>query len=103
MPDLCLRVRGDAMDDAGLVEGSIVALARKLDAEERAIVADGDIVAGRIAGDVVLRRVHGVDATTWELRAQSTNPDHTSIRLDARSNDVEIIGVVIGRMLPGAG
>ena len=57
----------------------------------------------RIRGDVVLRRVHAIDATTVELRPESRSRRHQAIRFDTRSDEVEIIGVVIGRMLAGAG
>ena len=102
-PDLCLRIRGGAMDRAGLTDGGVVALARKRDEQRKLSIDEGDIVAARIAGNVVLRRVHGVDATTFELRPESRSRRHKTIRFDTRTDAVEIIGVVIGRMLAGAG
>ena len=102
MPDFCLRVRGDAMNRAGLTESAIVAI--KLTGEDDTPIADGDVVAARIDGDVVLRRYHVVDETTAELRPESTNPEHQVLCVGAASNAVEIIiGVVTGRMLAGAG
>ena len=102
-PDLCLRIRGDAMDRAGLTDGGLVALARGGDEEGKRTIVDGDIVAVRTEDDVVLRRVQGVGATTLELRPESTGRKHRTVRFDSRTDDVEIIGVVIGRMLAGAG
>ena len=83
------------------------------------LVVDGDIVAARVEGDVVVRRVRtidtatpltrrvrGLDATTVELRAESTSRRHKTVRYDTRAGDIEIIGVVIGvvrRMRPGPG
>ena len=103
VPDVCLWIRGDAMNRAGLANGAMVALARRCDGKGKAIVADGDIVAAHIEDDVVVRRVRTIDATTLELRAESTSRRHNTVRFDTRTDDIEIIGVVIGRMLPGAG
>ena len=103
MPDLCMRVRGDAMERAGLVDGAVVALARRVDDKGRVAVTDGEIVAARIAGNVELRRVRGIDATTAELRPESRSRKHRSVRFDTGSDDVEVVGIVIGRMLAGAG
>ena len=102
-PHFCLRIRGDAMNRAGLADGGIVALARRRDEAGDMTINDGDIVAARIGDDVLLRRVHDIDATTVELRPESRSRRHRTIRFDTRSDEVEIIGVVIGRMLAGAG
>ena len=103
VPDLCLRIRGDAMERAGLADGGIVALAHGGDEEGKMTIVGGDIVAVRTEDDVVLRRVHAMDAGTFELRPESRSRRHKAIRFDTRTDDVEIIGVVIGRMLAGAG
>ena len=102
MPDFCLRIRGDAMNKAGLTDGGIVALKLARDDQGEEPVLDGDVVAARVGDDVVLRRYHRVGDRTLELQPQSTNRHHTAIRVD-KATDVEIIGVVIGRMLPGGG
>ena len=101
-PDLCLRVRGNEMERAGLVDDAIVALRRTVDDEGRMTLAAGDIVAARIGEEVVLRRVHAVDATTFELRPESRSGRHRAVRVDGQT-DAELIGVVIGRVLAGAG
>ena len=99
IPDLCLRIRGDAMERSGLSDGGIVALSLLSDAP----VGDGDVVAARVGGDVVLRRYHRINDRTAELRAESRSRRHATIRCVAESEDVEILGVVIGRMLAGGG
>ena len=43
--------------------------------------------------------MHGIDPTTVELRPESRSRKHRAIRFDTRTDEVEIIGVVIGRML----
>ena len=104
LPALCLRVRSNEMELAGLAaDGSIIALARNLDAEGRVAPAEGDVVAARIGEDVVLRRIGRVDGTRLELRPESPNRKHRAMSIDTGDNHVEVIGVVIGRMLAGAG
>ena len=103
VPDLCLWIRGNAMDQAGLTDGGIVALARKLNAQGNITIGNGNMVAARIEGEVVLRRVREIDEMTFELRAESTSRRHKTVRVERETKDVEIIGVVIGRVLAGAG
>ena len=103
-PDLCLRIRGDAMDKAGLTDGGIVALWRSPEGQNPEgqniePAQDGDVVAARVGDTVVLRRYHRVDNARVELRAESTNREHTVIRIDRENDDVEIIGVMIGRIV----
>ncbi|MDD9982374.1 MAG: hypothetical protein OXU81_13630 [Gammaproteobacteria bacterium] len=103
MPDLCLRIRGDAMELAGLTDGGLVAIRLASDGDDRAPPTDGDVVAARAGEYVVLRRFHRVNETTAELRPESTNPEHRVLCVGAEANDAEIIGVVTGRMLAGGG
>lgn len=98
-PDVCLRIRGDAMDNAGLTEGGIVALRLARDDENEEPVQEGDVVAARVRNEVVLRRYHRVQDRIVELQPESTNPDHQPIRIVTRVEDIEIIGVVIGRVV----
>ena len=44
-------------------------------------------------------RFHGKSADAAELRPQSTNPGHRTIRIDTRAEDVEIIGVAVGAIM----
>ena len=103
IPTLCLRIRGDAMDKAGLTDGGIVALTMVRDRKDERAITDGQIVLVRIEDQILLRRYHRLDERTVELKPQSTSRRHKASRIDTGSNDVEIIGVVIGRMLAGAG
>ena len=100
MPDLCLRIRGDAMDQAGLTDGGIVALADNPEAQNMPAVRDGDVVAARVGDDVVLRHYHRIDEGTIELRPNSSNPKHKAVRIETK-DDVDIIGIVIGHMVAG--
>ena len=105
-PDFYLRITTDAMDAAGLPEGGIVALRGAYDPTQDLDPRDydpkdGDVVAARVNDGLVLARFTRVDEQTVELSPQSTNPDHQPRRFNTDTNDMEIIGVVIGRVLKG--
>ena len=102
-PDLLLRVRGDAMNRAGLADGAVAALWLRDAAERDAAVVAGDIVAVRLGDEVVPRRLGAIDGPMVKLRPESRSRKHRAVRLDMRTNDADIIGVVIGRVLAGAG
>ena len=98
LPDLCLRMQCDA------VEGrDILALGRRRDAAGNVTIADGDQVAVRIEEDIVLATAHVLDAKAVKLSWKNTGGETRSIRMKEESDAAEIIGVVIGRVLPGAG
>ena len=92
-PDYFLRVRGDSLDKVGLQSGDVVAVRRETQAR------DGDLVVARIGQDVTLKRFHRKRAGVVELQPQSTNPEHRTIRIDARTEDAEIVGVVVGAIV----
>ena len=104
-PDLCLWIRGDAMDGAGLTDGGIVALKRTLKRTREGAgeepVQTGNVVAARVGDDVVLRSYHPIDEETVELRPQSTNREHQPMRINTTKDDMEIIGVVTDRIVAG--
>ena len=101
MPDLCLWIRGDAMDGAGRTDGGIVALKRTREGQGEEPVQAGNVVAARVGDDVVLRSYHPIDEETIELRPQSTNREHQPMRIDTTKDDMEIIGVVTDRIVAG--
>ena len=100
-PDLCLWIRGNAMDRAGLTDGGIVALKRTRERQDEEPVQAGAVVAARVRDDVVVRRYHLIDDKTVELHPQSTNREHQIMRVDPTKEDMEIIGVAIGRIVAG--
>ena len=103
-PDFYMRVRGDAMDAAGLPDGAaIVALRRCHDTWSEQDAEIGDVVVARIESETVLAYYRRVDEQTVELTPHSTNKSHKPRRVDTRTDDVEIIGVVVGHMLAGPG
>ena len=100
-PDLCLWIRGDAMDRAGLTDGGIVALRRTRKGQDEEPAHEGDVVAARVGDEVVLRCYHRIDEQKAELRPQSTNRKHEPITIDTKKADMEIIGVAIGHIVAG--
>ena len=92
-PDYFVRVRGDSLDRAGFRTGDIVAVRRQPEAN------DGDLVVARIGQKMALRRLRRIDDACVELQPESTNPTHRSIRIDAQTEDVEIVGVVVGAVV----
>ena len=98
IPDLCLRMQCDA------VEGrDILALGRRRDAAGNVTIADGDQVAVRIEEDIVLATARVLDENTVELRWGSAEGKTPTIRMTEESDAAEIVGTVIGRLLPGPG
>ena len=98
LPDLCLRMQGDA------VEGrDILALGRRRDAAGNVTIADGDQVAVRIEEDIVLATARVLNENTVELRWGSAEGKTPTIRMTEESDAAEIIGTVMGRLLPGPG
>ena len=92
-PDYFLRVRGDSLDKIGFRSGNLVAVQRT------AHVREGDLVVARIGQDVTLMRFHRKSKDAVELQPESTNPEHRNIRIDAHTEDAEIVGVVVGAIV----
>ena len=92
-PDYFLRVKGDSLDKVGLGSGDLVAVRRAANVQE------GDLVVARIGQDITLKRYHRKSKNTIELQPESTNPEHRSIQIDAHTEDVEIVGVVVGAVV----
>ena len=92
-PDYFVRVRGDSLDRAGFRTGDIVAVRRQPEAN------DGDLVVARIGQEITLKRLRRIDDECVELEPESTNPEHESIRIDAQTDDVEIVGVIVGAVV----
>ena len=89
-PDFFVRVEGDSLDKMGFTTGDIVAVRHQPEAR------NGDIVLARIGKEVTLKRYQRIGPHTVEFQPASTNPEHEPIRVDARTEDVAIVGVVVG-------
>ena len=92
-PDYYLRVQGDSLDRAGFRTGDVVAVKRNPD------VRDGDLVVARIGQEITLKRFRRINDGCVELQPESTNAEHRTIRIDAQTEDVEIVGVVVGAIV----
>ena len=92
-PDFCVRVEGDSLDKVGLASGDIVAIRRQPEAR------NGDIVLARIGEEVTLKRYERTGPDTVEFQPASTNAEHKPIRVDANTEDVAIVGIVVGAII----
>ena len=92
-PDFFVRVEGDSLDKVGFTTGDIVAVRHQPEAR------NGDIVLARIGEEVTLKRYEQIGPHTVEFQPESTNPEHKPIRVDARTDDVAIVGVVVGAII----
>ena len=94
-PDFFLRVEGDSLNAVGFTTGDVVAIRHQPEAR------DGDIVLARIGEEVTLKRFQRTGADTVEFQPESTNPEHKPIRADLRTDDIQIVGVVVGAIVGG--
>ena len=96
-PDYFLKIRSDSMDRSGIRPGDVVAMRVSGEA------SDGDIVVARVGGEITLKRYSLTDEHTVELRPESHNPRHQSIKVDLRVDDFEIAGIVVGAIVTSIG
>ena len=83
--DYLLRVRGESMKDAGILEGDFVVVRPQEDAN------DGDIVVALVGEDATVKRFF---RETDHVRLQPENASMEPIR----SKDVRVLGQVVGLM-----
>ena len=91
--DFYVVVRGDSMSSVGYRTGDIIAIKRTPDA------AEGDVVMARIGTEITLKCFHQPADDRVELKPCSSNPEHRPIVIDERTEDWEIVGVVVGAMI----
>ena len=80
-----LRVRGDSMTGAGILDGDTVVVRQQEEA------CDGEIVVALLGADATLKRYF---RDGDHIRLEPDNPDHQTIRVSAA--DLRIQGVVVG-------
>lgn len=80
-----LRVRGDSMEQAGILEGDLAVVRPQPEAH------NGEIVVARVDGEVTLKRFK---RTRGQAYLEPANPRYKSIPL----KDVEIIGEVVATL-----
>jgi repressor LexA len=81
--EFLLRVKGDSMIDAGILEGDLVVVQRQDTAN------DGDIVVALVGEEATVKTFYREDD---HVRLQPENPNHEPIR----SRDVKILGRMVG-------
>ncbi|WP_374261398.1 transcriptional repressor LexA [Zoogloea sp.] len=85
--DYLLKVRGQSMRDAGILDGDLLAVHRTSD------VRDGQIVVARVEDDVTVKRLERKGPIVQLLPA---NPDFEPIVVDTRHAALEIEGLAVG-------
>ena len=90
-PDYLLKVRGLSMRDAGILDGDLLAVQKRSEAN------DGQIIVARLGDDVTVKRLKrrkdGI-----ELIAE--NPDYDNIFVQAGSADFALEGIAVGLIRP---
>jgi repressor LexA len=86
-PDYLLRVRGESMRDAGILNGDLVAVHRTPEARNR------QIVVARLDEDVTVKRYQ---RDGYQVQLIAENPDFAPISVDLREQPLAIEGLVVG-------
>ena len=85
--DFALRVQGDSMRDAGILDGDWVIVARSAEARS------GQIVVARLDEEVTLKRLKRI-RNGIELWPE--NPAYAPLRVDPRKHTFAIEGILVG-------
>lgn len=90
-PDYLLQVRGLSMRDAGILDGDLLAVQRKREAN------DGQVVVARLGDEVTVKRLKRV---TQGIELIAENPDYPNIFVDRERTDFELEGIAVGLIRP---
>jgi repressor LexA len=85
--DFLLRVEGDSMRDAGILDGDLIAVHRTPDAH------DGQIVVARIDGEITVKRLR---RQAGRLLLLPENPAYRPIEVAADTADFALEGLYVG-------
>lgn len=85
--DYLLKVRGMSMQDAGILDGDLLAVHRTTEAR------DGQIVVARLQDEVTVKRFQ---RDGHRVRLLPENPDYTPIEVDLRHEPLDIEGLGVG-------
>ncbi len=85
--DYLLRVRGESMRDAGILEGDLLAVHRTREA------LNGQIVVARLGDEVTVKRF---EKTGQYVRLLAENPDFEPIKIDLSTSELVIEGLGVG-------
>lgn len=87
--DYFLRVRGDSMVDAGILDGDLLAV------HSTPIAKNGDIVVARIEDEVTVKRLRRGNSK-YLLELLPENPAYEPIQVDLRQQECTIEGLSVG-------
>ena len=90
--DFLLRVRGNGLREAGILEGDLLAVHRSQTAN------NGQIVVARVNNEVVIKRY---ERMSHQIRLLSANPEVPPITIDTTQQALEIEGVGVGILRTG--
>ena len=88
-PDYLLRVQGDSMRDAGMLDGDLLAVKATTDAH------NGQIVVARLGNDVTVKRLQR-DERRRTLALLPENPAYQPITVDPAVEGFQIEGIGVG-------
>ncbi|MFM9434130.1 repressor LexA [Janthinobacterium sp. CG_23.3] len=88
-PDFLLKVRGESMRDAGIMDGDLLAV-KKVDSAK-----NGQIVVARIGNDVTVKRYRKTGSL---IELLPENPDFKIIKVDPEADEFAIEGLAVGLM-----
>jgi repressor LexA len=88
-PDFLLKVRGESMRDAGIMDGDLLAV-KKVDSAK-----NGQIVVARIGDDVTVKRYRKTGSL---IELLPENPDFKVIKVDPAVDDFTLEGLAVGLM-----
>lgn len=88
-PDFLLRVQGQSMRDAGILDGDLLAVKRSSQA------MNGQIVVARLGDEATVKRFRR-DGHMVSLIPENTDPAYRPIVLDLREQDLVIEGLALG-------
>lgn len=89
VPDFLLRVRGESMRDAGILDGDLLAVRRAQDAE------NGQIVVARIEDEATVKR-YRQEGPIVRLLSENADPAYRPIVVDLREQPLSIEGLALG-------
>lgn len=89
--DYFLRVRGDSMKNAGILDGDLLAVHKTNGAD----ISNGTIVVARLGNDVTVKRLRR-GRSRYQLELLPENEGYAPIHVDLREQSCEIEGISVG-------
>ena len=89
-PDYLLRVRGDSMQDIGIMDGDILAVKSAVTAE------NNQVVVARLDTDVTVKRFKRENEQSKTIELIAENPAYEPIFVDLEHQEFAIEGIAVG-------